>query len=43
MYLVLARGGIYSEVPMKTLNFQDTYLKVALRFIVLTRRKWTIL
>lgn len=36
VYLVLARGGVYSEGPMKTLNFQDTYLKVALRFIGIT-------
>ena len=36
VYLVLARGGIYSEGPMQVLNFQDTYLKVALRFIGLT-------
>lgn len=36
VYLVLARGGNYSEGPMQVLNFQDTYLKVALRFIGLT-------
>jgi len=36
VYLVLARGGIYSEGPMQALNFQDTYLKVALGFIGLT-------
>jgi len=36
VYLVLARGGIYSEGPMKALNFRDTYLKVALGFIGLT-------
>lgn len=33
---MLARGGIYSEGPMQALNFQDTYLKVALDFIGLT-------
>jgi FMN-dependent NADH-azoreductase len=36
IYLVLARGGIYSEGPMQAFNFQDTYLKVALGFIGLT-------
>lgn len=36
VYLVMARGGIYSEGPMQALNFQDTYLKVVLRFIGLT-------
>jgi FMN-dependent NADH-azoreductase len=36
VYLVLARGGIYSEGPMQALNFQDTYLKAALGFIGLT-------
>jgi FMN-dependent NADH-azoreductase len=36
VYLVLARGGIYSEGPMQAFNFQDTYLKVALGFIGLT-------
>jgi FMN-dependent NADH-azoreductase len=36
VYLVLARGGIYSKGPMQALNFQDTYLKAALGFIGLT-------
>jgi len=36
VYLVLARGGIYSEGPMQAWNFQDMYLKVALGFIGLT-------
>lgn len=36
VYLVLARGGIYSEGAMQALNFQDTYLKAALGFIGLT-------
>lgn len=36
VYLVVARGGIYSEGPMKALNFQDTYLKAALGFIGLS-------
>lgn len=26
-YIVVARGGVYTEGPMQTLNFQDTYLK----------------
>jgi FMN-dependent NADH-azoreductase len=36
VYLVLARGGVYSQGPMQALNFQDTYLKAALGFIGLT-------
>jgi FMN-dependent NADH-azoreductase len=36
VYLVLARGGIYSQGPMQALNFQDPYLKAALGFIGLT-------
>ena len=36
VYLVMARGGIYSAGPMQALNFQDTYLKAALGFIGLT-------
>ena len=36
VYLVLARGGIYSDGPMQALNFQDPYLKAALGFIGLT-------
>ena len=35
VYLVLARGGVYSG-PMQALNFQDTYLRAALGFIGLT-------
>ena len=35
-YIVVARGGIYSEGPMQAFNFQDTYLKVALGFIGIT-------
>lgn len=33
VYLVLARGGVYSEGPMQQFNFQDTYLRAALPFI----------
>lgn len=33
VYLVLARGGIYSQGPMQRLNFQDTYLRASLPFI----------
>ncbi len=36
VYLVVARGGIYSQGPMQALNFQDTYLKTILGFIGLT-------
>jgi FMN-dependent NADH-azoreductase len=32
-YLVVARGGNYSQGPMQAFNFQDTYLKMALGFI----------
>jgi len=35
-YLVVARGGHYSQHPMQALNFQDTYLKAALGFIGIT-------
>jgi len=35
-YLVVARGGNYSQAPMQALNFQDTYLKAALGFIGIT-------
>ena len=35
-YLVLARGGIYSEGPMQQFNFQDTYLRAALSFMGVT-------
>jgi FMN-dependent NADH-azoreductase len=33
VYLVLARGGVYSEGPMQQFNFQDTYLRASLSFI----------
>ena len=33
VYLVVARGGVYSQGPMKAFNFQDTYLRTALSFI----------
>jgi FMN-dependent NADH-azoreductase len=36
VYLVLARGGIYSQGPMQSFNFQDPYLKASLGFIGLT-------
>ena len=36
VYLVMARGGIYSAGPMQAFNFQDTYLKAVLGFIGLT-------
>jgi FMN-dependent NADH-azoreductase len=35
-YLVLARGGIYSQGAMQAFNFQDPYLLAALRFIGIT-------
>lgn len=35
-YLVLARGGVYTQGPMQAYNFQDTYLKVALGFMGIT-------
>jgi FMN-dependent NADH-azoreductase len=35
-YLVLARGGVYTQGPMQALNFQDPYLKAALGFIGVT-------
>jgi FMN-dependent NADH-azoreductase len=35
-YLVVARGGVYSQGPMQAFNFQDTYLKTALGFIGIT-------
>jgi FMN-dependent NADH-azoreductase len=35
-YIVVARGGVYSQGPMQAYNFQDTYLKVALGFIGIT-------
>lgn len=33
VYLVVARGGVYSEGPMQRFNFQDTYLRTVLGFI----------
>lgn len=33
VYLVLARGGVYSQGPLQRMNFQDTYLRSALPFI----------
>jgi FMN-dependent NADH-azoreductase len=33
VYLVVARGGVYSEGPMRQFNFQDTYLCAALTFM----------
>jgi FMN-dependent NADH-azoreductase len=36
VYLVLARGGVYTQGPMQAYNFQDTYLKAALGFIGIT-------
>jgi len=33
VYLVLARGGVYSQGPMQSLNFQDPYLRASLGFI----------
>src|SRR5487761_918451 len=36
VYLVLARGGVYTQGPMQAFNFQDTYLRVVLGFIGIT-------
>jgi FMN-dependent NADH-azoreductase len=36
VYLVVARGGVYTEGPMQAFNFQDTYLKATLGFIGIT-------
>jgi len=33
VYLVEARGGVYSEGAMQAYNFQETYLKTALGFL----------
>jgi FMN-dependent NADH-azoreductase len=33
VYLVLARGGVYSQGFMQSLNFQDPYLRAVLAFI----------
>ena len=35
-YLVLARGGVYSDGPMKQLDFQEPYLRATLGFIGIT-------
>ena len=35
-YVVVARGGVYSQGPMQAYNFQDTYLKTILGFIGIT-------
>lgn len=35
-YIVVARGGVYSQGPMQAFNFQDTYLKAALGFMGIT-------
>ena len=36
VYLVQARGGVYSEGPMQSFNFQEPYLRAVLGFIGLT-------
>jgi len=36
LYLVLARGGVYTQGPMRQLNFQDPYLRTTLAFIGLS-------
>ena len=33
VYLVVARGGVYSDGPMQQFNFQGTYLRAALTFM----------
>jgi FMN-dependent NADH-azoreductase len=33
LYLVLARGGVYTQGPMQQFNFQDPYLRASLGFI----------
>jgi FMN-dependent NADH-azoreductase len=33
VFLVVARGGIYTQGPMQALNFQDTYLRAVLGFL----------
>ena len=33
LYLVLARGGVYTQGPMRQFNFQDPYLRTTLGFI----------
>jgi FMN-dependent NADH-azoreductase len=36
IYLVVARGGIYSDGPMQQYNFQDPYLRASLGFLGMT-------
>ena len=36
VYLFTARGGVYSEGPAQSMDFQETYLRTALGFIGLT-------
>jgi FMN-dependent NADH-azoreductase len=36
VYIVRASGGVYSQGPMASFNFQDTYLKLILGFIGIT-------
>ena len=36
VYLVVARGGVYSEGPMRQFNFQDTYLRAVLSLMGIT-------
>lgn len=36
VYLFTSSGGVYSEGPAQSLNFQETYLRAALGFIGLT-------
>lgn len=40
VYVITASGGVYSEGPAQSLNFQDTYLRAALGFIGLTDVSW---
>jgi FMN-dependent NADH-azoreductase len=35
-YIVVARGGVYTQGPMQAFNFQDTYLKAVFGFIGIT-------
>ena len=36
VYVFTARGGVYSEGPAKSMDFQETYLRAVLGFIGLT-------
>jgi FMN-dependent NADH-azoreductase len=36
VYIVVARGGVYSEGPMQQFNFQDTYLRATLSLLGVT-------